>query len=182
MSVPAYYWVGILVLLCGCQGKNGGSILSHDNLAAVGDAFRPGRPPLPRAVPAYSNRWYFAATAVSTDGLESTNSNEVTYGSTNRNVGITLAWDRSVSTNVAGYKVYVGGKPGTYTNWYSAGLGLSLALQLVGTAPKTNRLGTVTLQRAGKATGPYTNVPGMVYYLTNQPDTYLRLMVTNTLY
>jgi hypothetical protein len=41
---------------------------------------------------------------------------------------VTLAWDASTGTNVAGYNIYIGGASGTYTNTLDAGTNLMLTV------------------------------------------------------
>ncbi|GEM_PF-2553403 len=106
---------------------------------------------------------YFAVTAVSTNGLESDYSSEVSAAGRR----FTLAWDPSPSTGIAAYKLYAGGASRTYTNTQNVGLALTAHWP---PPPKTNLVITVTgtnLQSAPSPFGPWTALATNVVAITN---------------
>ena len=141
---------------------------------------------MPPAVPQFAPRlvasvstqtWYFAATAVATNGLESDYSSEVSFSTTNRHVAVTLAWDPSPGTNTGlRYNIYTGGASRTYTNTASAGTNLTLMVALY-PPPLTNTLLTVTgtlgatnLAWASSLRGPWMLLGTTNYTGTNVPS------------
>ena len=127
--------------------------------------------------PTTTQTWYFAATAVATNGLESDFSSEVSFSTTNRHVEVTLAWDPSPGTNTGlRYNIYTGGASRTYTNTTSAGTNLTLTVALY-PPPLTNTLLTVTgtlgatnLAWASSLRGPWMLLGTTNYIGTNVPS------------
>ena len=131
--------------------------------------------------PTTTQTWYFAATAVATNGLESDYSSEVRFTATNRRPTVTLAWDPSPGTNTGlRYNIYTGGASRAYTNVTAAGTNLMLAVPLF--APQLTNIVLVfsttgtNLSRAAVASGPFlpyvpsrtsltlTNPAGALYF------------------
>lgn len=88
------------------------------------------------SLPARTNVYFFAATCYNAIGLESGYSTECVF--TNRQGGtnhfchtVTLAWDKSLDTNVTGYRVYQGGVSKTYTNLTDVGNKTNLTVVLI---------------------------------------------------
>ena len=121
--------------------------------------------------------WYFAVTAVGTNGLESDYSEELAYSNGIHATSLTLAWDPSATSNVT-YKVYQGRSSGNYTNISYVGTNLSLSVRLI-PIPKTNIVITVTttgtnLAYATTLKGPWTKYNKTTFKDTNPPTRYWR--------
>lgn len=119
--------------------------------------------------------FYFAATAEA-NGTNSDYSNEVLYRRTNNVQTVTLAWDRSPTTNltITNYQVFKGRASGVYTNTYSAGTNLTLTVPLLPPPPtnlviKVTSSGATNLQYATFMVGPWTKVNATNWTATNPP-------------
>lgn len=109
----------------------------------------PPPPPVPTIT---TQTWFFAATAVGTNGLESYFSNEVSLSTTNAYPKVSLAWDHSGSNSseLAEYRVYYGLASGEYSIHKSAGTNLTLMVDLVvEPPPPTNHVITLTCPELG---------------------------------
>lgn len=124
-----------------------------------------------------SQLFYFAATAEG-GGTNSEYSNEVAFVRTNNVRLVTLAWDKSPSTNVVvtNYTIWKGRASGVYTNSYVAGTNLTLTVPLLPPA-LSNLVVAVTsvnatnLQwRAAVNTGSWTKLGATNYTTTNPPS------------
>jgi hypothetical protein len=155
------------------------SAIAPPATGALQSAMPPAVPQLaPRLVsPVSTQTWYFAATAVATNGLESDFSSEVIFGTTNRHVAVTLAWDPSPGTNTGlRYNIYTGGASRTYTNTTSAGTNLTLTVSLYPPAltntllTVTGTLGATNLAWASSLRGPWTLLGTTNYVGTNVPS------------
>ena len=158
------------------------TILASVLLSAIGQllsAIAQPLPPIPPVQP-ITNTWYFAATAVGTNGLESDYSPEISYATTQDVFHITLAWDASpCPQTIAKYRIYFGASH-CYPYEISAGTNLSLTLQ-VPPPSLTNRLVTLIPQVSGSAAGPWvaaTNWSPLI--MTNPPPALYRLLLTCT--
>lgn len=99
-------------------------------------------------IPPNGPKWYFSATAVNEEGLESDYSEEVSYRlTTGPQAGVTLSWDRGEPSSAnETYKVYRGKQSRAYTDTFKAGTNLTLTISP--SPSKTNRIVTVTTQNA----------------------------------
>ena len=130
---------------------------------------------IPPALPVQTN--YFAATAISTDGLESDYSNEATNILMSTNSGaVALAWDASAATNIATYVLYTGSASRAYTATNNVGTNLTAAVWVI-PPPLTNLVLTVTasagasnLVSAPTPRGPWTLLGTINYIATNPPS------------
>jgi hypothetical protein len=142
-----------------------------------------GSMPLPKATigPVTTNTWYFAATATDTNGLTSDYSNEVTTNLPSTIKTVTLLWNPSPSSNIAGYNVFKGKVSGIYTNKYAAGTNLTLEIPLSSPLP-SNRVVTLKPMVATNLSGPwtvFTNWPSVTW--TNPlGNRWFKLAVTET--
>ena len=119
--------------------------------------------PAPRI---YTNYFFFAATAVDTNKIESEYSTEVGFSTTNRySTSVTLAWEYPY-TNWTGvtFNVYRGRSHTNYSDMFSAGTNHQLAVPLYGPF-YTNCVTTVScppggtnLQSAKILNGPWTTL------------------------
>ena len=116
--------------------------------------------------------FYFAATATDGWGQESVFSREVVYGWTGGVHFVTLAWDRSLTTNPITYRVYRGRSSGVYTRNFAAGDALVLTVplfdyelsNLVLTVTTTN---ATNLAWASGLAGPWAKLNTTNWSITN---------------
>jgi hypothetical protein len=125
----------------------------------------PALPPVPQSVPPPARTFYFAATALDGAGHESAPSTEVAWTNTGPGA-VTLGWTPSISTNVAGYKVYYGGASGVYTNSQAVGLVTQATINPYPSA-RTNSLVITVTGPASSATGLAGAWPVQTLQLTN---------------
>lgn len=116
--------------------------------------------------------FYFAATAKDDFGRESDFSNEAEYGYSGTVRYVTLAWDRSPTTNPVTYTIYKGRSSRSYTNSYPAGTNLTLTVplfdyelsNLVVTVTTTN---ATNLAWASGLAGPWAKLNTTNWSITN---------------
>jgi hypothetical protein len=105
--------VGFLFVIHGCESR--GAVLSPRQAAVATTAGKPMVQAASLPNPLIPQAQVLAVTETNQPFVVNSNINTVFYG-------IGLAWDPSVSTNVAGYMIYFGAASRTYTNVTDVGL------------------------------------------------------------
>lgn len=137
-------------------------------------AYGGGEEPGPGVGPVWPPPVYFAAVAVSSNGLASEFSNEAVWKPTRGQHTVTLAWDRSPSPDLDHYLIYRGRASGEYTTNFNVGNCLTATIPLYAPVP-TNLVVVVTTQNATNlqyctALGlPWTLLGKTNYTATNPP-------------
>ena len=147
-------------------------------------------PPLPpivaRAVSAAPSApvYYFAATDTDSKGSTSGYSVELVWTNSVGTNMVTLAWEPPPPWTypITNYTVLWGGSSRAYTNQVLAGTNLTVTATL--TLPKTNRLFTLTLQRASSILGPWTTLTNWPTLSVTNPvgDQFYRMNIDGTRY